>query len=217
MRVPVRLLFLALVLSTAQAGAERIKDLASVQGARYNQLVGYGIVVGLDNSGDQTTQTPFTVQSVINMLAQLGVNLPVDKLTSVQLKNVAAVMVTASLPPFATPGQAIDIVVGIGSIAKASTVGKIGGLALVYFLVMSTFALGIGLALVVLLVLLPWFIAPVSYLVITGVAIAAGTDLSSETVNVPALAIGLAAVVAVATLGVLLLAGLLGRPLSPKR
>ena len=78
-------------------------------------------------------------------------------------------------------------------------------------------ALGIGLSLVVLLVLLPWFIAPVSYLVITGVTIAAGTDLSSETVNVPALAIGLAAVVVVATLGVLLLAGLLGRPLSPKR
>lgn len=78
-------------------------------------------------------------------------------------------------------------------------------------------ALGIGLAIVVLLVLLPWVVAPVSYLVITVVAFAAGTDLSSETVNVPALVIGLAAVVVVTTLGILLLAGLLGRPLSPKR
>lgn len=78
-------------------------------------------------------------------------------------------------------------------------------------------ALGIGLAIVVLLVLLPWLIAPISYLVITVVAIVAGSDLSARTVNVPALAIGLAVVVVVLTLGILLLAGLLGRPLSPKR
>ena len=56
--------------------AERIKDLAMVQGVRTNQLIGYGLVVGLDGSGDQTTQTPFTVQSIANMLTQLGVNLP---------------------------------------------------------------------------------------------------------------------------------------------
>lgn len=91
------------------AQAERIKDLASIQGVRGNQLLGYGLVVGLDGSGDQTTQTPFTVQSIINMLTQLGVNLPPG--TSLQLKNVAAVMVTASLPAFAQVGQQIDVTV----------------------------------------------------------------------------------------------------------
>ena len=89
------------------AYAERIKDLASIQGVRDNQLLGYGLVVGLDGSGDQTTQTPFTVQSTISMLAQMGVTLPPG--ISLQLKNVAAVMVTATLPPFARPGQTIDV------------------------------------------------------------------------------------------------------------
>jgi len=76
---------------------------------RQNQLIGYGLVVGLDGSGDQTTQTPFTVQSIINMLGNLGVTLPPGQ--SLQLKNVAAVMVTSSLPPFARPGQQIDVTV----------------------------------------------------------------------------------------------------------
>lgn len=89
------------------SSAERIKDLAGIQGVRDNQLLGYGLVVGLDGSGDQTTQTPFTVQSIISMLAQMGVTLPPG--TSLQLKNVAAVTVTATLPPFARPGQAIDV------------------------------------------------------------------------------------------------------------
>jgi flagellar P-ring protein precursor FlgI len=83
--------------------AERIMDLANIQGVRANQLMGYGLVVGLDGSGDQTTQTPFTVQSLTNMLSQLGVQLPPG--TNLQLKNVAAVIVTASLPAFAKPGQ----------------------------------------------------------------------------------------------------------------
>jgi flagellar P-ring protein precursor FlgI len=95
------------VLVADAARAERIKDLASVAGVRNNQLVGYGLVVGLDGSGDQTTQTPFTVQSVINMLTGMGVNLPPGQ--ALQLKNVAAVMVTATLPPFARAGQQIDI------------------------------------------------------------------------------------------------------------
>lgn len=89
------------------AYADRIKDMASIQGVRDNQLIGYGIVVGLDGSGDQTTQTPFTVQSIISMLSQMGVNIPQG--TSLQLKNVAAVMVTATLPPFSKPGQTIDV------------------------------------------------------------------------------------------------------------
>lgn len=102
-----KLILLALLVLPFTAAADRIKDMASIQGVRDNQLIGYGLVVGLDGSGDQTTQTPFTVQSVINMLSQLGVNLPTA--TSLQLKNVAAVMVTASLPPFAKPGQTIDV------------------------------------------------------------------------------------------------------------
>jgi flagellar P-ring protein FlgI len=99
------------------ANAERIKDLASIQGVRGNPLIGYGLVVGLDGSGDQTTQTPFTVQSVLNMLTQLGVNLPPG--TNLQLKNVAAVVVTATLPPFAKPGQSIDVTVSSMGNAKS--------------------------------------------------------------------------------------------------
>lgn len=99
------------------AQAERIKDLANVQGVRNNQLVGYGLVVGLDGSGDQTTQTPFTVQSIINMLSQLGVTLPPGQ--SLQLRNVAAVMVTANLPAFAKPGQQIDVTVSSMGNAKS--------------------------------------------------------------------------------------------------
>ncbi|MES2934756.1 MAG: flagellar basal body P-ring protein FlgI [Pseudomonadota bacterium] len=99
------------------AGAERLKDLASIAGVRQNQLMGYGLVVGLDGSGDQTTQTPFTVQSVISMLQQTGVNLP--SATSLQLKNVAAVVVTTSLPAFAQPGQTLDITVSSMGNAKS--------------------------------------------------------------------------------------------------
>ncbi len=99
-------LFAGLIISDA-ARAERIKDLAAIAGVRNNQLVGYGLVVGLDGSGDQTTQTPFTVQGVINMLSNMGVNLPAGQ--ALQLKNVAAVMVTATLPPFARAGQQIDV------------------------------------------------------------------------------------------------------------
>lgn len=110
------ILAVLLFLSTS-AVAERIKDLASVQGVRNNQLVGYGLVVGLDGTGDQTTQTPFTTQSIINMLAQLGTTLATTQ--SLQLKNVAAVMVTANLPPFARIGQQIDVTVSSMGNAKS--------------------------------------------------------------------------------------------------
>lgn len=100
----------------AQA-ASRIKDLAAVQGVRPNQLVGYGLVVGLDGTGDQTTQSPFTAQSLGAMLQQMGVTLPSG--VSLQPKNVAAVMVTAMLPPFAQPGQAIDVTVSSVGNAKS--------------------------------------------------------------------------------------------------
>ena len=99
------------------AHAARLKELATIAGVRENQLVGYGLVIGLDGSGDQTTQTPFTVQSTLNMLRNLGVTLPPG--TRLQLKNVAAVMVTAELPPFAKPGQRIDVTVSSIGNAKS--------------------------------------------------------------------------------------------------
>lgn len=99
------------------ARAERIKDIASIQGVRDNPLIGYGLMVGLDGSGDQTMQTPFTTQSLNNMLVQLGVTMPPG--SSMQLKNVAAVMVTASLPSFARPGQTLDITVSSLGNAKS--------------------------------------------------------------------------------------------------
>lgn len=113
------LAFVALMFASTGVRAERIKDLASVQGVRANQLIGYGVVVGLDNSGDQTTQTPFTTQAISNMLGQLGVNLTPDQISKLQLKNVAAVMVTAALPPFSRPGQAIDVTVSSLGNAKS--------------------------------------------------------------------------------------------------
>ena len=110
--------FLALgIMLGSPVRAERIKDLTSVQGVRQNQLIGYGLVVGLDGSGDQTTQTPFTVQSIINMLSNMGVTLPPG--TSLQLKNVAAVMITSTLPPFARTGQQIDVTVSSMGNAKS--------------------------------------------------------------------------------------------------
>lgn len=104
-----RLLITLLLLMPVMAQAERIKDIASLAGVRGNALVGYGLVVGLDGTGDQTSQAPFTVQSLKNMLAQLGVQVPDD--VRPQLKNVAAVAIHAELPPFAKPGQEIDITV----------------------------------------------------------------------------------------------------------
>ncbi|RFC39662.1 MAG: flagellar P-ring protein precursor FlgI [Candidatus Nitrotoga sp. CP45] len=117
MRIARSILLALLVVMPVTASAERIKDLANIQGVRENQLLGYGLVAGLDNSGDLTVQTPFTVQSVISMLTQMGVSLPPN--TILQLKNVAAVMVTATLPPFARPGQTIDVTVSSMGNAKS--------------------------------------------------------------------------------------------------
>lgn len=108
-----------LPLWSAPAQAERIKDLATIQGVRNNQLIGYGIVAGLDNTGDQTTQTPFTTQAIGNMLSQMGVNLTQEQALKLQLKNVAAVMITTNMPPFAKPGQPIDVTVSSLGNAKS--------------------------------------------------------------------------------------------------
>ena len=112
---PCPLLLSLLLLALPLHAQERVKDLASVGGVRGNALVGYGLVVGLDGSGDRTSQAPFTVQSLRNMLNELGVTVPAN--VNPQLKNVAAVAIHAELPAFAKPGQTIDITVS--SIANA--------------------------------------------------------------------------------------------------
>ena len=97
--------------------ADRVKDVAMVAGVRSNQLMGYGLVVGLDGTGDQTSQAPFTTQGLRNWLQQSGITLPPG--VNPQLKNVAAVAITASLPPFARPGQVLDVTVSSVGNAKS--------------------------------------------------------------------------------------------------
>jgi flagellar P-ring protein precursor FlgI len=111
------LVLMALAAGLRPAHAERVKDLATVQGVRANQLIGYSLVVGLDGTGDQTTQAPFTTQSLGTMLQNLGIALPPG--INPQLKNTAAVMVTAQLPAFAQPGQPIDVTVSSIGNAKS--------------------------------------------------------------------------------------------------
>ncbi len=101
------------------AHAVRVKEVASVQGVRSNQLTGFGLVVGLDGTGDQTTQMPYTSQGLSNYLQQMGITLPASAASQLQLKNVAAVLVTAQLPAFAQPGQTIDVSVSSMGNAKS--------------------------------------------------------------------------------------------------
>lgn len=103
--------------------AERLKDLTNIAGVRDNPLIGYGLVVGLDGTGDQTTQTPFTTQSFRSMLRNLGIVLPEGQ--NFQLKNVAAVTVHGTLPPFSKPGHAIDITVSSIGNAKSLRGGSL--------------------------------------------------------------------------------------------
>src|SRR5690606_30242404 len=119
----IALLMVLILLPTLAAATERVKDLASVAGVRTNQLVGYGLVVGLDGSGDQTSQTPFTVQSLKNMLNQFGITIPEN--VNPQLKNVAAVAIHAELPPFAKPGQRLDVTVSSLGNAKSLRGGSL--------------------------------------------------------------------------------------------
>jgi len=114
---------LTLCLLSSLVYAERVKDLVSIKGVRSNQLVGYGLVVGLDGSGDQTSQTPFTVQSLKSMLNRYGITLPAN--VNPQVKNVAAVSIHASLPPFAKPGMKIDITVSSIGNAKSLRGGSL--------------------------------------------------------------------------------------------
>jgi flagellar P-ring protein precursor FlgI len=102
-------LMLICLLAVWPAQAMRIKEVATVQGVRSNQLTGFGLVVGLDGTGDQTTQMPYTAQGLTNYLQQLGISLPAGAASQLQLKNIAAVMVTTQLPAFAQPGQWLDV------------------------------------------------------------------------------------------------------------
>lgn len=123
MKLTKYLIFLILIGFLEPVWAERIKDITSIKGVRSNQLVGYGLVVGLDGSGDQTSQAPFTVQSLKNMLSQYGITLPPD--VNPQVKNIAAVSVHADLPPFAKVGQTIDVTVSSLANAKSLRGGSL--------------------------------------------------------------------------------------------
>src|SRR5579864_1590759 len=89
-------------------GAVRLKEIAALEGVRDNQLVGYGLVVGLAGTGDRR-QTLFSAQSLTNLLERMGLTVSA---TAIQVKNTAAVMVTATLPPYSQPGSKIDVTVG---------------------------------------------------------------------------------------------------------
>jgi flagellar P-ring protein precursor FlgI len=112
-------LALSALLALSPAWAGRIKEIASIEGVRSNQLSGFGLVVGLDGTGDQTTQMPYTTQGLANYLRGLGLTLPTAQLTQLQMKNVAAVLVTAQLPAFARPGQTFDI--NVSSVGNAKS------------------------------------------------------------------------------------------------
>ena len=109
----------ALLGTVGLAHAMRIKEVASVEGVRSNQLTGFGLVVGLDGTGDQTTQMPYTTQGLSNYLQQMGITLTTTTLAQLQMKNVAAVLVTAQLPAFARPGQLLDV--NVSSVGNAKS------------------------------------------------------------------------------------------------
>ncbi|WP_284150469.1 flagellar basal body P-ring protein FlgI [Curvibacter sp. CHRR-16] len=109
----------AAALLSTPAHAGRIKELASIEGVRSNQLSGFGLVVGLDGTGDSTTQMPYATQGLKNYMDQLGLPLSAAGAAQLQMKNVAAVLVTAQLPAFARPGQLIDI--NVSSLGNAKS------------------------------------------------------------------------------------------------
>jgi flagellar P-ring protein precursor FlgI len=105
-------------LSAGVAEAARVKDIATIEGVRENQLIGYGLVVGLDRTGDQVIGGQFTIQAMMSMLNKMGINLIIDPI-QLLTRNIASVMVTAKLPPFARPGMTVDAVVSSMANAKS--------------------------------------------------------------------------------------------------
>lgn len=110
---------LSMAFAPVAHSATRIKEVAAIEGVRSNQLTGFGLVIGLDGTGDQTTQMPYTTQGLKNYMEQLGLTLTPASLTQLQMKNVAAVLVTAQLPAFARPGQMLDI--NVSSLGNAKS------------------------------------------------------------------------------------------------
>jgi len=100
------------------SAAARIKDIASIEGVRDNQLIGYGLIVGLDRTGDSVVGGQFTAQAIISMLNTMGINLKIDPI-QLLTRNTASVMVTAKLPPFARPGMKLDV--QVSSLANAKS------------------------------------------------------------------------------------------------
>ena len=117
MVIALNILGVRLLISTSDATAVRIKDIVSVEGIRDNQLIGYGIVVGVKGTGDDLTSSPYSKETIIAMLERLGVNVR-DQQANLKSKNIAAVMVTADLPPFARHGTRIDVTVSAIGTAK---------------------------------------------------------------------------------------------------
>jgi len=111
--------FLVLSMSS-ESWPARLKDIAFFQGVRNNQLIGYGLIVGLNGTGD-STNAEFTIRSIVNMLERMGINTPRERITQIRLKNVAAVMVTATLPPFSKLGNRIDV--QVSSLGDATNLG----------------------------------------------------------------------------------------------
>ncbi len=115
--------FLALLVlafaSPAGAGTARIKDIAQLHGVRDNQLLGYGLITGLSGTGDDMKKSTFTLQAIYNMMTRHGITINPDNIEDIKVKNVAAVMVTATLPPFAKSGSTIDV--QVSSLGDASS------------------------------------------------------------------------------------------------
>jgi flagellar P-ring protein precursor FlgI len=119
------LILVDLLLSPTFANASRVKDIAQLHGVRNNQLIGYGLVTGLDGSGDDVTKSKFTLHAIYNMMTRQGITMDPDNLDEIKVKNVAAVMVTASLPPFAKTGSSIDVQVSSLGDAKSLAGGTL--------------------------------------------------------------------------------------------
>lgn len=102
---------LIIALMATSAHAVRVKDLVNITGVRNNQLIGFGLVIGLANTGDRATNVFFSIQTIVNMLQKLGVTVPSERVAQLQFKNIAVVMVTANMPPFSRQGDNIDVTV----------------------------------------------------------------------------------------------------------
>ena len=114
------ILFLLVCSTVSHAWGARLKDIATFKGIRNNQMLGYGLVVGLNGTGDGRT-TEFTIRTIVNMLERMGIHIPSDRISQIRLKNVAGVMVTATLPPFSRLGNRIDV--QVSSLGDATSLG----------------------------------------------------------------------------------------------